>query len=133
MKLKKTKTKRQTTVRNLAKQFSMLELFTQALSQLYPLDRLMPGITVSYLPLSNEYYAAVCRYDIKGTPSPDNPGSKQTLLSVTAPSLREAIITLAAEWQGRTLTATKFMSTPIYAGKLAEKNITVRRRGKKVR
>jgi hypothetical protein len=105
--------------RELAKR-PMLELFLMALTQLYPLDKLAPGIVLSALP-NGGFYAAVCRYDLQGVASPTNPGAKQTLVSVQAGTALDAITALAQEWQGRTQHAQDF------AG------VTVRRHGKLVR
>lgn len=106
---------------------STLELFLRAVSQLYPMDKLSPGIVLSYLPHDDEpeekglFYVSVCRYDVAGAVNPTNPGVKQTLCSAKATSLDAAITSLALMWQGKVEAATKFAGVNV-----------VRRLGKKV-
>lgn len=139
MKTKKAKKKLTTKqrVKKLLQNFSTLELFLQALTQLYPLDKMTPGINLAYLPNGN-FYASVSRYDVSGAASPTNPGAKQVLLSVQAPTLQETIINLAANWHESTRMAAAFARASAQimnqmTRSIHETGVTVRGHGKKVR
>lgn len=124
-------------VRELVQNNSTLELFLQALTQLYPLDKMTPGIQLAFLP-EGKFYASVARYDVAGAASPQNPGAKQVLVSAKADTLLEAINALAENWHSQTRQAIAFAKA---SGRLIEMmsdsthktGVTIRRHGKLVR
>lgn len=75
------------------------DLFLMALSELYPQDKLEPGIVIAYLKDKMQFYGSVCRYD---------DGKKQVLIKAYGDSAAHVIQQLAEEWMDRSKHAVQF-------------------------
>lgn len=72
-----------------------LELFLRALAELYPRDKLTPGIHLAYLPADSQFYASVKRYNSA------NPHDFETLLSVKESTPLTATQELILGWYNK--------------------------------
>lgn len=74
------------------KRQSILEIFLQALTELYPLDKCAPGIVCAWIKDKGKFYASIARYEDY------NGQGKQILSHAYGDTPEEAIKALAGNW-----------------------------------
>lgn len=105
----KTKTKARRTPAPKSKA-PLLETFLKSLVELYPFDRLTPGLVTSFIPETSKFYASVVRYE--------NAGEKVVLCKTIADTLEEAETNVIAMWKNRaTATALLRKNIVVLGGK----------------
>jgi hypothetical protein len=89
------------------------ELFLQALTELYPLDKTAPGVVLAWVKDKGAYYASAVRYEgLMGD-------GKQVLASAFGKTVEDALNILAQNWYSGVGKATELRR---YARRLPEHN-----------
>jgi len=87
---------------------SKLALFLQALTELYPRDKLSPGIQIAFLPYNGDepgqFYASLKRYNGR------DPKDFEILLTSTESTLEQAVDELITSWFRSTRTVRNFVN-----------------------
>lgn len=103
---KKKAVKKRATKRIKATKRPILEMFLQALTELYPKDAVAPGLSIACLPgRASEtgacYYVSVVRYEGSAPTSAaahNLQNYKQVLYKATGPTLKAAVTSVISQW-----------------------------------